>query len=402
MQLTYLEEFDGEPDGALQGPTFIMRFSRAMDELQITEDRERIRRIGNYLSPDSPAEEWYASTGGVSASWSAFETQFKARFPGIQKAKKTSAELQREMLELELKVDELDKTELYGGVEVETYKIHAKKLLDLAKRAKIDTGTASIVFIRDRLPEVIKDKVDESHTNWPSFCAAIEAVNKAYIRDGVRKHREREAKDGLVNSRLSRVERSRPETSISAITAQLGRVNLNSQQATQTSQSAPQPMQLQAVGNRQGGPRQPGVTSEEEKALVRANMLKYPHHPGTVEGRTAYFEQLRTWKATHGENAPINAHTPFPLRPGTAPACSGECYMCGMQGHMGGACTATGAAKIPPQEGRWRALCGRCLGRNRRDQAASVNHVAQVGEFAWAGYGSYDGDDQGNGEGPLV
>ena len=118
-----------------------------MDELQITEDRERIRRIGNYLSPDSPAEEWYASTGRVSVSWSAFETQFKARFPGIQKAKKTSAELQREMLELELKVDELDKTELYGGVEVETYKIHAKKLLDLAKRAKIDTGTVSIVFV---------------------------------------------------------------------------------------------------------------------------------------------------------------------------------------------------------------------------------------------------------------
>jgi hypothetical protein len=66
---------------------------------------------------------------------------------------------------------------------------------------------------------------------------------------------------------------------------------------------------------------------------------------------------------------------------------------------MGVACTATGAVKIPRQEGRWRALCGRCLGRNRRDQAASVNHVAQMGEFAWAGYG---GDDQGNGEGLLI
>lgn len=63
--------------------------------------------------------------------WSTFETQFKAQFPGIQKAKKTSAELQREMLELELKVDELDKTEL----------------LDLAKHAKIDMGTVSIVFV---------------------------------------------------------------------------------------------------------------------------------------------------------------------------------------------------------------------------------------------------------------
>ena len=402
MQLTHVEEFDGEPDGKQQGPAFFQRFSRVMDELQVTSERDRIRRIGTYFVPDSPAEEWYTSEGSIQTQWSVFETAFRTRFPGIQKAKKTAAELQREMVELTLTVDELDKTELYGGVEVETYKIHAKKLLDMAKRAKIDAGTANMVFVRDKLPEVIKDKVDESHTSWSSFCAAIEAVNKAYIRDGVRKHREREAKDGLVNSRLSRVERSRPEASISAITAQLGRVNLNGQQTTQASQAAPQPMQLQAVGNRQGGPRQPGITSEEEKALVRTNMLKYPHHPGTVEGRAAYFEQLRTWKATHGENALINAHTPFPLRPGTAPACSGECYMCGMQGHMSGACTATGAAKIPPQEGRWRALCGRCLGRNRRDQATSVNHVAQVGEFAWAGYESYDGDDQGNGEGPLV
>ena len=104
----------------------------------------------------------------------------------------------------------------------------------------------------------------------------------------------------------------------------------------------------------------------------------------------------------HGKNAPINAHTPFPLRPGTALACLGECYMYGMQGHMGGACTATNAAKIPPQEGRWHALCGRCLRRNCRDQAMLVNHVAQVGEFAWAGYKSYEEDNQGNGEGLLV
>jgi hypothetical protein len=339
--------------------------------------------------------------GKVIVSWSIFKTQFKARFPGIQKAKKTSAELQREMLELELKVEDLDKMELYGGVEVETYKIHVKKLLDLAKRAKIDTGMAGIVFVQDKLPEVIKDKVDESHTSWSSFCAAIETVNKAYIRDGVKKHREREAKDGLVNSRLSRVERSRPEQSIAAITAQLGQVNFGGQQTTQNKQPVFHPVQPQAVGNRQGL-RQLGIMSEEEKALVRTNVLKYPQHPGTAEGRTAYFEQLRTWKATHGENTLINAHTPFPLRPGTAPICSGECYTCGMQGHMGGACTATGPARIPPQEGRWRALCGRCLGRNHREQTTPVNHVGQVGEFTWAGYEFYEGDDQGNGTGPLV
>jgi hypothetical protein len=69
-----------------------------------------------------------------------------------------------------------------------------------------------------------------------------------------------------------------------------------------------------------------------------------------------------------------------------------------MQGHQGADCTAEGTARVPPQESRWRALCGRCLGRSRRDQATAVNHVAEAGEFVWAGYA----DDQGNGEGPPI
>lgn len=165
-----------------------------MDDLQVTVDRDLIWRCGRYFTPDSPAEEWYASTGSVCTSWTTFEAEFRTRFPGVKKAKKTSAELEREMIEIELKVDDLDKTEMYGGVEVETYKIHAKKLLDLAKRAKIEAGTANIVFVQDKLPQVIKDKVAESHANWSAFCAAIEAVDKTYIREGVRKHREQEAK----------------------------------------------------------------------------------------------------------------------------------------------------------------------------------------------------------------
>jgi hypothetical protein len=369
-----------------------------MDELQVTSERDRIRRIGTYFVPDSPAEEWYTSEGRVQTQWSAFETAFRTRFPGIQKAKKTAAELQREMVELTLTVDELDKTELYGGVEVETYKIHAKKLLDMAKHAKIDAGTASMVFVRDKLPEVIKDKVDESHTSWSTFCAAIEAVDKAYIRDGVRKHRESQARFDLVNSRLNRVERMRTENLVATITTQMDRVNLGGQQGAQPNHSPRQLTQPQTMNNRQGA-RPTGTITDEEKAQLSANTLRYQHHPSTAEGRTAYFEQLRTWKAAHGENATINVHTPFPLRPGTAPVCSGECYMCGMQGHRGADCTATGTAKIPPQEGRWRALCGRSLGRSRREQPTVVNQVAQAGEFTWAGYNV---EEQGNGEGLPV
>jgi len=252
MQLTHVEEFNGEPDGKQQGPVFFQWFLRAMDELQVTSEHDRIRRIGMYFVLDLPAEEWYTSKGSIQTQLSAFEMAFRTRFPGIQKAKKTAAELQREMVELTLTVDELDKTELYGGVEVETYKIHAKKLLDMAKCAKIDAGTASMVFVRDKLPEVIKAKVNESHTSWLMFCAAIKAVDKAYIRDSIRKHRESQARFDLVNLRLNRGERMRTENLLATITTQLDRVNLGGQQGAQPNHSPCQLTQPQTMNNHQG------------------------------------------------------------------------------------------------------------------------------------------------------
>jgi hypothetical protein len=133
MLLTALDEFDSEPDGKIQGPTFIMRFLRIMHETQVTADRDKIERFGLYIAPDSPAEEWYVDTGSLIRVWADFESEFRSRFPGIQKAKKTTAELEREMVNLVLKTEDLDKIEPYGGVEVETYKVHAKKLFELAK-----------------------------------------------------------------------------------------------------------------------------------------------------------------------------------------------------------------------------------------------------------------------------
>jgi hypothetical protein len=104
------------------------------------------------------------------------------------------AELEREMVDLVLKTEDLDKIELYGGVEVETYKIHAKKLFELAKQAKIDVGMANIIHVQDKLPEILRDKVGESHANWKAFCTAIKGIDRAYIRDKVRKHWNHDAK----------------------------------------------------------------------------------------------------------------------------------------------------------------------------------------------------------------
>jgi len=182
MQLTNLEEFDGEPDGKLQGPTSYYGH-RVMEELKITADRDLISRIGKYLTPDSPAEEWYASTGNMINSWNAFETQFKTRFPGIQKARKRCG-VAEEMVELELRVEDLDKTELYGGVEVERTRSMPRSLLDLAKRAKIDTGVANIVLYAIDYQKSSKIRSTNRTRTGPPSAQLSKMVDKAYIRDG--------------------------------------------------------------------------------------------------------------------------------------------------------------------------------------------------------------------------
>ncbi|KAG1760456.1 hypothetical protein EDD22DRAFT_765284, partial [Suillus occidentalis] len=54
----------------------------------------------------------------------------------------------------------------------------------------------------------------------------------------------------------------------------------------------------------------------------------------TATGQAAYEEQLRQWRNKWGSGARCSEHTPFPLTPGTAQICSGECFRCGAHGHI--------------------------------------------------------------------
>jgi hypothetical protein len=190
----------------------------------------------DYLALNSSAEEWYTDEGSKETSWQGFEASFIARFPGAEAVKKTKPELEREILEMSLGTEELNKTEMHLGVAVETHKIFADKLLDLAKCMKFEKTTTSIWQVHDNLPNILKSKVGESHTDWMAFCKAIKDVDPSHIRDSVRKHTERITEKQAMEARLACIEQATtawPPLPTAAICAQLAHTSIMSQQPQQ-------------------------------------------------------------------------------------------------------------------------------------------------------------------------
>jgi hypothetical protein len=115
-------------------------------------------------------------------------------------------------------------------------KIFADKLLDLAKRAKFEKTTTSIWQVRDNLPDILKSKIGESHTDWMAFCKAIKDVDPSHICDGVRKHTKRIAEKHAMEARLARIEQAttaRPSSPTAVIHAQLAHTTITGQQPPQ-------------------------------------------------------------------------------------------------------------------------------------------------------------------------
>ena len=115
-------------------------------------------------------------------------------------------------------------------------------------------------------------------------------------------------------------------------------------------------------------------------------------------GRQAHQAQQADWVRTYGYGTKVTEKTPYPLRPGTAPINSGECFTCGQLGHVGahsGAdCEALGFRTLHSNEQLWRVICGRVLKEPRV--------ITNIQFLAIDDYGTTLQEIQGNGEGPST
>ena len=387
---------------------FLRSFFRRMGSSDKAARKDQFR---NFLQADSAADEWYEELADAERKdWDTIETAFRKRWPRKKAVRKTTEEYEEEITGLKLKMEDLGKKEKTAGREVYSHIVWADKMLTVVRGAKLETTTTYIGHVRKELPKLLREKVGAGHTDWTAFLQAVRDVDVDHIRDGVDIWKKEQEEQNALKKRIQQLEKltASPTAPLrqQMSTFSIGNPSPNPtgppQHAT-TPQGNPFTSTTGGRGNllyppqtrppqQNSTPRPPPTQADRDALQLR--LQKYPHHPDSEAGRQAHRAQQADWAKTHGLNAFVTESTPYPLRPGTLPVGSGECFTCGFTGHMGrrDGSTCDGNRALHPHEQTWRAICSRIL---RQTRAAANIQLVTVDD-----YGTTWQEVEGKEEGP--
>jgi len=211
----------------------------------------------------------------------------------------------------------------------------------IVRGAKLEGTTTYIGQTRRDLPTLLRERIGAGHASWTVFLQAIRDIDIDHICDGVDIWKKEQNEQEAIKRRIQQLEKLTASPT-APLHQQLTAFNLRNRPPSPS--PAPRqaaPRSINPFANNSGRRNLPPFTqnqtttqnyaprpppSQADRASLIAQLSKYPQHPDTEAGRQAHQAQQADWVKTYGLGTRVTESTPYPLRPGTAPVNSGECF----------------------------------------------------------------------------
>src|SRR6267154_1113122 len=366
----------------------------------IKDEAVKVKLFGTLILAGSHANLWWTNLDTKhKASWLMVKAAFITKWPTIIAADKTKLEYQKELLALWLKEEEVGICITVAGIETWSHVHFHGTLKKLVQDAGVDSAPILIQLVRNALPRTLRDLMSPAPLDWNTFLNEIKDANIDTLLEKAKRAKERKEVEKAQNLRIAKLENRQTDpveilclqmqqaTIGQANTPSLPAINMQPRPAYNTNvtrNTVPNPTnnmsarrQVRYVAaNQNAGQRPRGQPpTPEERDAMRARINELTHHPDTPGGQAAYVEQVQQWEMQWGGRTRCSEQTPYPLMPGTAQICSGECFRWGSHGHISPECQIPVDDQLPKNESIWRGLSMRTLGTFNRATAPQINII---------------------------
>ncbi|KAJ7061185.1 hypothetical protein C8F01DRAFT_1288446 [Mycena amicta] len=368
-------------------PDFVKSCKTFFRVYSVVNDAEKIEECGNHFRDGTVANLWFqALTPPQSTVWAEFVTAFETRFKTVTAVAKPKPKARAELTAMRIDMAELAKpATVIHGRSIPPINNFIHRLQDKVNEAEAASEDVGLWEFFHALPDLIANAVNAMPANWTAMITALEGLSDTTVESAVNMYKASKATQDQIDAlqRQMQTMRMSPMKPLAVPPAAPPLVP----------PAAPPPGPAPAVPNANTGGRRrvrQDATEAEKNALrevlARTIALRAPDTPA---GHVEYEAQVARWDRLNGNISRSEVQlerTGYPLRPGTAPPCSGECFKCGKTTpyHRNAPCPTT---VLPSLEQSFRAVCHTWLGKTNTAPAVNMVEVAGV---PW-----YEADDEG-------